>query len=44
MRTHAHVTYYSVLEHAVMWLVAVCAGVALMQLAALAGWRPIHHD
>lgn len=37
-------SYYSRLEAAVMWLVGVCAVVAVFQLAALAYWKPAWRD
>jgi hypothetical protein len=37
-------SYYSVLEHVVMWLVGVCAIVGVAQLVALAWWKPPWRD
>lgn len=44
LRVHAQQSYYSQLEAAVMWLVGVCAVVAVGQLAALAFWKPAWRD
>ncbi|KAL4424431.1 hypothetical protein ABPG77_006369 [Micractinium sp. CCAP 211/92] len=44
LRVHAQKSYYSQLEAAVMWLVGVCAVVAVFQLAALAYWKPAWRD
>ena len=37
-------SYYTQLEVAVLWLVGVCALVAVAQLVALAYWKPAWRD
>ncbi|KAI3433802.1 hypothetical protein D9Q98_003606 [Chlorella vulgaris] len=44
LRVHVQTSYYSVLEHVVMWLVGVCAIVGVAQLVALAWWKPPWRD
>lgn len=44
LRVHAQKSYYSQLESAVMWLVGICAVVAVGQLVALAFWKPPWRD
>lgn len=40
LRSHAQKSYYSRLEAAVMWLVGICAVVAVFQLVFLSFWKP----
>ncbi|PRW58617.1 Sporulation RMD1 isoform B [Chlorella sorokiniana] len=40
LRSHAQKSYYSQLEAAVMWLVGLCAVVAVFQLVFLSFWKP----
>lgn len=44
LRVHAQKSYYSRLEAAVMWLVGVCAVVAVFQLIFLSFWKPSWRD